>query len=76
MIGDMFAVGVEVIVAPLGSSVTMLFVRCCVQSNFEIIAILLTFKDKSISCYMQLQLIIRHGEKSHHTLILNDGGSL
>jgi hypothetical protein len=25
---------------------------------------------------MQLQLIIGHGEKSHHTLILNDSGPL
>jgi hypothetical protein len=48
VIGDMLAVGVEVIVAPLGFSVIMLFVRCCVRSNFETIPILLAFKDKSI----------------------------
>lgn len=50
VISDVLVVGVEVIVAPLGSNVTMLFVRCYVRSNFEIITILLAFKDKSISC--------------------------
>ncbi len=36
----------------------------------------LHLKTKVFLCYMQLQLIIRHGEKSHHTLIFNDGDSL
>jgi hypothetical protein len=68
VIGDMLIVGVEVTIALLGSGVTMLVcaLLCLKQLQF-----FLPSETNVFSCYMQLQLIIRHGEKSHHTLILN-----